>query len=202
MGIALAFRGFAYSFLTNPFFCIFKGIAVDRAGRLTVGTGRIAVNFAVAFVRKMKSSNTGCNDARSILTNTGRSEVCHVAVQALGAAVGILVDTGIIIKAFVARAGADDTLTILAVCILCALRIAFAAVQWVTFELIFQQTHRICIGTAIDHVIIACIGALSVITSSGFGVFSVRTDRTAGTAVTEIAAMDVDAYILIFSYTK
>ena len=38
--------------------------------------------------------------------------------------------------------------------------------------------------------------------AAGFGVFSVRTDGTAGTAVTEIAAMDVDAFILILSDTK
>jgi hypothetical protein len=42
---------------------------------------------------------------------------------------GILVDTGIVIKTFVARAGADDTLAILAISIVRALRVAFSAMQ-------------------------------------------------------------------------
>ena len=129
MCIVLAFRGLAYSFLTNPGFGIVKCIAVDRSGCIPIGTCRSTVYFTAAFVREMESGNTGCDDARSVLADAGRSEVCHVTVQTLGAAMGILVDTGIVIKTFIARAGADDTLTILTICIVRAFRVTFAAVQ-------------------------------------------------------------------------
>ena len=114
----------------------------------------------------------------------------------------ILVDAGIVEKAFVARAGADDALAILAVCILCALRIAFAAVQRVTFELIFRQTQWFCVGSAIDHVIFACINTLSLIASSRFGDSLVSADCSAFTAVIGMIAMDVDADGLIIACTK
>ena len=41
----------------------------------------------------------------------------------------ILIDTGIIIETFVVRADAADTLTILTICIVRALRVTGAAVQ-------------------------------------------------------------------------
>ena len=113
MGIVLAFRGFAHALLTNPRFCIFECIAVDRAGRLTVGTCRIAVCLTCAFVREMITGNTGGDDAQTVLADACRGMVGCVAVQALCAAMVILVDAGIIIKAFVARACTDDTLAIL-----------------------------------------------------------------------------------------
>ena len=128
MGIVLAFRGLAYSFLTNSGFGVVKCIAVDRSSCIPIGTCRSTVYFTAAFVREMKSCDTRGDDARSVLADAGRSEVCHVTVQALRAAMGGFVDTGIVIKTFVARAGTDDTLAILAICIVRALRVTFAAV--------------------------------------------------------------------------
>ena len=128
--------------------------------------------------------------------------VCRVTVQTLRAAVIILVDAGIVKKAFVAQAGADDTLAILTICIVRALRVTGAAVQWITFELIFRQTHRFCVGAAIDHVISACIGALSVSASGSFGGFLVGADGPAFTAVIGIIAMDVDADVLLIDCTN
>ena len=104
MGFVLALRGSADSFVTNPFFCIFKGIAVDRAGRLTVGTGFGTVFLTCAIVCKMITSNAGGDDARTVLANACRGIVCRIAVQALRAAVIILIDAGIVIKAFIAGA--------------------------------------------------------------------------------------------------
>ena len=150
----------------------------------------------------MKSCDTRGDDARSVLADTSRSEVCHVTVQTLRAAMRILIDTGIIIKTFVARAGADDTLPVLTICIIRALRITLTAVRWVTLELFFRQTHRLCIGTAIDHAIVTCIGTFSLTAATGFGRFLVRTSGSTGTAVTEIAAMDVDADVLFSSCTE
>ena len=114
MGIVLTFRGLAFALQANAFFCIFKGIAVDRAGRLTVGTGFGTVFLTCAIVCKMITGNAGGNDARTVLANACRGMVCRIAVQTLRAAVIILVDAGIMIKAFVARACADDALAILA----------------------------------------------------------------------------------------
>ena len=129
MGIVQASRGLAYSFFTNARLSICECIAVDGSGRISIGTSRCTVYFTFAFLREMKSGNTGCDDACSVLTDAGRSEVCHVTVQALGAAMRIVVDTGIIIKAFVVLAGADDALAILAISIVRAFCIAFAAMQ-------------------------------------------------------------------------
>ncbi len=202
MGIVLAFRGLAFGFHADSGFCIVKGIAVDRAGRLTVGTGFGTVHLTCAFVREMITGNTGGDDAQTVLADACRGMVGCVAVQALCAAMVILIDAGIIIKAFVARACTDDTLAILTVCILCALRIAFAAVQRVTFELIFRQTQWFCIGTAIYCAILACINTLSLTAASGFGGFLVRTNGPASSAVIGMIAMDVDADGLIIACTK
>ena len=199
MGIGQAFRGFAYSFLTNARLGIVKRIAVDRSGRLPIGTSRSTVYFTYTFVCEMKSCDTRGDDARSVLADASRSEVCRVTVQALRAAMRILIDTGIIIKTFVAGTRADDTLPVLTICIVRALRTTLAAVQWVTPELIFRQTHRLCIGTAIDHAITACIGTFSLTAATGFDRSLIHTDGAAGTAVTKIAAMDVDADVLFSS---
>ncbi len=150
----------------------------------------------------MISGNAGSNDACSLLADAGSGEVCCIAVQALGAAVIILIDAGIVKKAFVAQAGADNALPVLTICIVRALCIAFAAVHWVTFELFFRQTHRICVGAAINHASIASIGALSLIASGRFGGFLVGADGAAITAVIWIVAMNVDANVLICSRTK
>ena len=143
MGIVLTFRCFAYSFLTNARLGIVECIAVYRSGRIPIGTSCGTVYFTYAFVCEMKSCDTRGDDARSVLADTSRSEVCHVTVQTLRAAMRILIDTGIIIKTFVARAGADDTLPVLTICIIRALRITLTAVRWVTLELFFRQTHRL-----------------------------------------------------------
>ena len=129
MGIVQAIRGFAYSFLTNARLSIFECIAIDGSSRISIGTSCSTVYFTFASFREMKSGNTGCDDACTLLADAGRSEVCHVTVQALRAAVGIRVDTGIIIEAFVVLAGADDALAILAISIVRAFCIAFAAMQ-------------------------------------------------------------------------
>ena len=48
----------------------------------------------------------------------------------------------------------------------------------------------------------ACIGALPMTAATGFGGFGIRTGDTAGTAVTRGGAVNVDAGVLILSYTK
>ena len=74
----------------------------------------VGVWFTQTFVREMITGNAGGDDARTVLADACRGIVCRIAVQTLRAAVIILVDAGIMIKAFVARAGADDALAILA----------------------------------------------------------------------------------------
>ncbi len=202
MGIGLAFRGFAYSFLTNASLGIAKRIAVDRSGRIPIGTSRGTVDFTCALVCEMKTCDTRGDDTRSVLTDAGRSVVCRVTVQTLRAAMCILINTGIVIKTFVAGTRADDTLPILTKCIVRALRTTLAAVQWVTLELVLRQTHRLRVGTAIDHASLACIGTISLTAATGLGRFLIRTYDSAGTAVTEIAAMNVDADVLLSSSTK
>lgn len=66
----------------------------------------------------------------------------------------------------------------------------------VVFELIFRQTHRLCVGATVDHVIITHICALPVFAAAGFGGFFVLTDGAACPAVIGIAAMDVDADVM------
>ena len=61
----------------------------------------------------MITGNAGGDDARTVLANACRGIVCRIAVQALRTAMVILIDAGIMIKAFVVRAGADNTLAIL-----------------------------------------------------------------------------------------
>ena len=75
MGVVQTFRGFTYTFLANPGFGIVKCIAVDRSGRIPIGTSRGTVDFTYALVCEMKSSNTGSDDARSILANACRGMV-------------------------------------------------------------------------------------------------------------------------------
>lgn len=129
MGVGLARRGLAYAFFTNSRLGILvNGIAVDRSGCLSIGAGRCAVQFTLAFVCEMITGGTSRNDARSVLANTSRGMGCRVTVQTLCAAVLILVDTGIVQQTFVAGAGTDDTLSILAKFIGLALRVTFAAV--------------------------------------------------------------------------
>lgn len=77
----------------------------------------------------MITGSAGGDDARTVLADACRGMVCSIAVQALRTAMVILVDAGIMIKAFVARAGADDALAILTRSIIRALRVTFAAVQ-------------------------------------------------------------------------
>jgi hypothetical protein len=55
MGFVLACFGLAFALHTNPFFCIFKGIAIDRAGRLTVGAGYGRISLTFGIVRQMVS---------------------------------------------------------------------------------------------------------------------------------------------------
>ena len=62
----------------------------------------------------MIAGSTRSNYTRSVLANARRGIVSRVAVHALGAAMFILIDTGIVIKTFVASAGADNTISILA----------------------------------------------------------------------------------------
>ena len=80
-----------------------------------------------------------------------------------------------------------------------AFRITLPAVQWVGFELFFRQAHRFCVGTAVYHVVIASIGALALSAATCFGCFFVRTDGTTGAAVIDIAAMNVDADVLVIA---
>ena len=74
----------------------------------------VRVWFTQTFAREMITGNTGCDDARTVLADACRGMVCRIAVQALRTAMVILIDAGIMIKAFVARACADDALAILA----------------------------------------------------------------------------------------
>ena len=69
-------------------------------------------------------------------------------------------------------------------------------------ELIFRQTHRFCVRATIDHIVITCVGALSLDTATWTGCFLVRTGCIAGTAVIGIVAMDVDAEVLVISRAK
>ena len=140
MGVYLASRGLAYAFFTNARLGIVKGIAVDRSGRLSIGTGRCAVQLTRAFVGEMISGGTGRNHARTVLANARRGMVCCVTVQALRAAMLILVDTGIVQKAFVAGACVDNTLPFLTKLIGLAFHVTFAAVQRIALELFFGQT--------------------------------------------------------------
>ena len=203
MGVVLTFRSPAFGSHADSGFCIgIERIAVDCSGRISVGTGLCTVDFAHACFCEMISGDTGCDDARSVLADAGRSEVCRIAVQALRAAVIILIDAGMVVKTRIVGAGADDALPRLTIFIGCAFCIAFAAVERITLELFFGQTHRICVGSAVEHVIIACIDALPLTASSGFGGFPVGTHETAGTAVIGIAAMNIDADVLILSCAK
>ena len=74
--------------------------------------------------------------------------------------------------------------------------------QGVSLKLIFWQTGRFCGGTAIYHIILAYIGALSLGAATGFGGFSVRADGAAGSAVIGIAAVNVDADVLFVFCAK
>ena len=104
MGIGVAFYGLANAFHANARLCIFKRIAVGRSIRIPIGAGRRAVYLASAFVGEMVSGNASGDDAGAFLANAGRCEVCRIAIHALRAAVVILVDAGIVQKAFVASA--------------------------------------------------------------------------------------------------
>ena len=74
--------------------------------------------------------------------------------------------------------------------------------QWVGFELFFRQAHRFCVGTAVYHVVTACVGALSLSASTDFGGILVGTGGTAITAVIGIAAMNVDTDVLVIFRTE
>ena len=74
--------------------------------------------------------------------------------------------------------------------------------QGVSFELIFWKAGRFCGGTAIYHIILACIGALSLRAATGFGGCFVCTYSTAGTTVIGIAAVDVDTDVLFVFCAK
>ena len=138
MGIVLARRGLAYAFHANSSLRIIKRIAIDRSGRLSIGTGRCAVQLTHAFVCEMMSACTSRNDARSALANASRGVIRRVTVQALRAAVLVLVDTGIVQQAFVAGTGVDNTLPILTKLVGFALRVTIAAVQWIIIKLVFD----------------------------------------------------------------
>ena len=140
MGVCLARRGLAHAFLTNARLGIVKRIAVDRSGRLSIGAGRCAVDFALAFVCEMISGCTGRNHARTALANARRGVVCRVTVQALRTAMLILVNADIVQQAFAAGTGVDNTLTFLAEFIGFAFHVTFAAVQRIALELFFGQT--------------------------------------------------------------
>ena len=197
MGIGLAFRGYAITIGAIPRLCIWvNGIAIDRSGRHAIGAGRCAIEFTVTFVGEMVSGSTRSNLARSTLANARFGMVCRVTVNALRAAMFILIDTRIVIKACISSAGTGDTFPVLTQFIVLALRVTIAAMQRVTLELIGRQAHRFCAVTTIDHVLIACIGTSPLITTAGFGGFFVRTDGTAGTAVIGIVAMYVHTNFL------
>ena len=114
MGIGLAFLGLAYAFMANCHLDIVERIAIDRSALFSIGTCCHAVFFAHAFDREMISGSARFYDARSFLADAFRSVVCRIAVHTLRAAMVILIDTGIIIKAFVASAFADNAFPILA----------------------------------------------------------------------------------------
>ena len=203
MGIGLAFRGYAITIGAISRLCIWvNGIAIDRSGRHAIGAGRCTIEFTVTFVGEMVSGSTRSNLARSTLANARFGMVCRVTVNTLRAAMFILIDTRIVIKACISSAGTGDTFPVLTQFIVLALRVTIAAMQRVTFELIGRQAHRFCAGTTIDHAIVACIGTFPLITTARFGGFLVRTDGTAGTAVIGIVAMNVDAQALSIHRTK
>ena len=87
-----------------------------------------AVGFAGVFIY-MISGNTGGHFARAGLTNACRGMVCRVTVRALRAAMVILIDTGIIIQAFIAGAGACYTNSILTQFVIGALCATITAVR-------------------------------------------------------------------------
>ena len=102
MGIGLAFRGLAYAFHAVSCFCILINcIAVDCSGCLAIGTSHGTVFCTFIYACEMITGNTGCNFTRTVLANTSRSIVCRVTVRTLSAAMFILIDTRIIIKALV-----------------------------------------------------------------------------------------------------
>ena len=202
MGIRLACCGLAFTLSTDSRFGIYiNRIAVDRSVRISIGAGRSAVDLTYALVGEMISGNTGSDGARSALANACRGEVCCVAVQALRATVIILIDTGIIKKAFVAGAGTDNAFPILAKFIARTFFVTIATMLWVTFELLLRQTQRFCVGAAVCHACIACVFALSIL-ATGFGGRFFGTDGIAGTAMIEIIAMDVDADFLAIFHAK
>lgn len=114
MGIVLTYYGQAFALHTNSFFCIFKGIAVDRAGRLTVGAGcgRICLTFGI--VREMVSDGARCNSACAPLANTGRGVFDRVAVHTLLATMIICIDALIIEQTLIVVARIDDAFSFLA----------------------------------------------------------------------------------------
>lgn len=114
VGIGLAFLGLAYAFITDGYLSKFEGIAVDGSGFIPIGAGLSAVHFASAFGCEMIAGNTGGDDACAFFADAGRGKVRRVAVHALRAAMLILIDAGIVIKAFVAGAFADNAFPILA----------------------------------------------------------------------------------------
>ena len=72
----------------------------------------------------------------------------------------------------------------------------------VTFKLFFRQAQRFCVGTAVYHVVIEGIGALALSTAAGFGGFLVGAGGTTGTTVIGIAAVDIDADVLVITITE
>ena len=93
MGIVLAFRGLAFALQTNPFFCKFKCIAVDRAGRLTVGTGCGRISLTFGIVRQMESNGARSNSACALHANTDRGVIGRITVDTGGATEIIFIDT-------------------------------------------------------------------------------------------------------------
>lgn len=110
MGIVLTFRGLAFALQTNPFFCIFKGIAVDRAGRLTVGAGCGRISLTFGIVRQMVSDGARCNFACALQANTGRGVIGRITVDTGGAAVTIIIDALVIEQTLIVVARIDDAL--------------------------------------------------------------------------------------------
>ena len=199
MCIVLAFQGLAQPFMASGSLGIVKRGAVGRSGLVPIGACRDAVDFAYAFVCEMISCGACGDGACAILADAGRCVVSRVAVHALRAAMVILIDTGIVIKAFVVGAFADNAFPILAEFIVGALRVTCAAVPGITFELFFWHAHRFCVGTAVCHAVIAGIGALSLCAAAGFGGFLVGTAGAAGAAVIRIAAVYIDTEVLVIS---
>ena len=102
MGIGLAFRGDTITIYAIPGLCILvNGIAVDRSGRHAIGAGHCAIELTVAIVGEMVSGSTRSNFARSVLANARFGMVCRITVNALRATMFILIDTRIVIKAFI-----------------------------------------------------------------------------------------------------